>query len=486
VALLVKAFGGSTGTAIRTGIRLAHAGEFGFVLLGPGRWRTSWCRRRCCNRSWRRCSCRCSSRRRLIQQAGRIALRLSSSQEFLQRSLQLQRIASRSLSPRPSRAHPAAMAAAARAWRTCSRAERVPDVADWRLDADRVRQASAAGESVVYGDSIRRDSLLAAGIHRARALVVTFDDTAAALRVLAMVRELAPGLPVLVRTAHEADIDRLMAAGATEVVPEIIEGSLMLASHALALAGVPLGQVQKRVTSVRETRYALLQGFFHGADDDEHRDTIEDAPVHLRAVSVPGEPSRRPTAVRPRDWRTSGSPPWFAVGSVSSIPPADTPLEPGESLVLSGTLEQISAAEADPSVTAEFLTIDDLRFGYGDRPIIDGVSMRFPRGAVVALMGGSGCGKTTILKLIGGQLRPSAGTVRVDGQDVHRLRRNDLFALRRRMGMLFQFGALFTDMTVFDNVAFPLREHTVAAARTDPRIWCCSSCRRSVCAAPRT
>ncbi len=108
----------------------------------------------------------------------------------------------------------------------------------------------------------------------------------------------------------------------------------------------------------------------------------------------------------------------------------------------------------------EFLTVENLRFGYRERTIIQDVSMSFARGSVVALMGGSGCGKTTILKLIGGQLRPQQGRVMFDGQDVHALDRDGLYALRRRMGMLFQFGALFTDMSVFDNIAFPIREHT--------------------------
>jgi phospholipid/cholesterol/gamma-HCH transport system ATP-binding protein len=111
-------------------------------------------------------------------------------------------------------------------------------------------------------------------------------------------------------------------------------------------------------------------------------------------------------------------------------------------------------------VSAETLVeIDDVNFGYGRRPVLEGISMRVPRGKVVAIMGGSGCGKTTLLRLIGGQLRPSRGAVRVGGQVVHELDREGLYALRRRMSMLFQFGALFTDMTVFDNVAFPLREH---------------------------
>jgi phospholipid/cholesterol/gamma-HCH transport system ATP-binding protein len=111
-------------------------------------------------------------------------------------------------------------------------------------------------------------------------------------------------------------------------------------------------------------------------------------------------------------------------------------------------------------VPAENLVeIDDVNFGYGRRPVLQGISMRVPRGKVVAIMGGSGCGKTTLLRLIGGQLRPSSGSVRIGGKVVHELDREGLYSLRRRMSMLFQFGALFTDMTVFDNVAFPLREH---------------------------
>ncbi|MFT4104064.1 MAG: ABC transporter ATP-binding protein [Burkholderiaceae bacterium] len=106
------------------------------------------------------------------------------------------------------------------------------------------------------------------------------------------------------------------------------------------------------------------------------------------------------------------------------------------------------------------MRIEDLVFGYPERTIINGVSMAFRRGAVIGLMGGSGSGKTTILKLIGGQLRPRSGRIVFDGQEVNTLDRQGLYALRRRMGMLFQFGALFTDMTVFENVAFPLREHT--------------------------
>ena len=102
----------------------------------------------------------------------------------------------------------------------------------------------------------------------------------------------------------------------------------------------------------------------------------------------------------------------------------------------------------------------DLTFGYGDRVILKNLSFNVPRGQVTALMGVSGGGKTTVLRLIGGQVRANQGQVLFDGQDITPMPQAQLYAARRRMGMLFQFGALFTDMTVFDNVAFPLREHT--------------------------
>jgi phospholipid/cholesterol/gamma-HCH transport system ATP-binding protein len=102
----------------------------------------------------------------------------------------------------------------------------------------------------------------------------------------------------------------------------------------------------------------------------------------------------------------------------------------------------------------------DLTFGYGERVILDNLSLQVPKGKVTALMGVSGGGKTTVLRLIGGQYRAQQGAVLFDGQDVTHMRQSELYAARRRMGMLFQFGALFTDLSVFDNVAFPLREHT--------------------------
>jgi len=118
-----------------------------------------------------------------------------------------------------------------------------------------------------------------------------------------------------------------------------------------------------------------------------------------------------------------------------------------------------AAAPAGPTENA--VELAGVSFGYDPlRPVLRGIDMTIPRGRVVAIMGGSGCGKTTILRLIGGQLRPQAGRVLVAGQSVPDLDREALFEMRRKIGLLFQFGALFTDLTVFENIAFALREHT--------------------------
>ncbi len=110
--------------------------------------------------------------------------------------------------------------------------------------------------------------------------------------------------------------------------------------------------------------------------------------------------------------------------------------------------------------TVARVEVRDVHFSRAGRPIFRGLDLDVPAGSVTGILGPSGTGKTTLLNLIGGRLRPARGTVRVDGQDVHRLSRGGLYALRKRMGMLFQSGALLTDLNVFDNVAFPLREHT--------------------------
>jgi len=132
------------------------------------------------------------------------------------------------------------------------------------LDPQRVRVAAAAGENVVYGDASRREVLLAAGLMRARAVVISYGETVSSLKVLQQVQQLRPELPVIVRTLDDSDLEKLQQAGAAEVVPEILEGSLMLASHALMLLGVPLAHVLRRIREVRTQRYGLFRGVFRG------------------------------------------------------------------------------------------------------------------------------------------------------------------------------------------------------------------------------
>ncbi len=110
--------------------------------------------------------------------------------------------------------------------------------------------------------------------------------------------------------------------------------------------------------------------------------------------------------------------------------------------------------------SSALVEIRDVNFSYDSRPILNGINMIFPKGKLIAVMGGSGCGKTTLLRLIGGSLKPTRGYVKVDGQVIHEMGQDGLYRMRRKMGMLFQFGALFTDMSVYDNVAFQMREHT--------------------------
>ncbi len=164
------------------------------------------------------------------------------------------------------------------------------DISYVAMDSDpqRVREAAGAGSSVVYGDAGRRETLVAAGLAKARAVVVTFADTAIALKILHHVQQMRPELPVVVRTVDDSELDRLMAAGASEVVPEVLEGSLMLASHSLLLVGVPLHRVLKRIRAIREERYGLFRGFFHGATDTADAADNLQARLHYGGAAGPG------------------------------------------------------------------------------------------------------------------------------------------------------------------------------------------------------
>ena len=280
VAALAKAFGAVTGVALRTGLYLAQAGEFGFVLL------TLATQERLLPASLQSpvlASMVLSMLATpfLVLYSNRIVMRLSSSDWLLQ-SVAMTTIAKRSIN---TAAH-IIIAGYGRSGQNLARlldAERIPYMA-LDLDPDRVRQAAAAGQSVVFGDAARLQSLMAAGLSRASAVVVSYHDTPSALKILRQVQAHAPKVPVIVRTIDDSDIEKLRAAGATEVVPEAIEGSLMLASHALALVGVPMRRVIRVVQDQRDARYGLLRGYFHGADDDT-ADELQNS--RLLSVTLP-------------------------------------------------------------------------------------------------------------------------------------------------------------------------------------------------------
>jgi monovalent cation:H+ antiporter-2, CPA2 family len=146
------------------------------------------------------------------------------------------------------------------------REENIPYVA-LDMDASRVQEAASAGENVIYGDASRRSVMEAAGLARAKAVIISYAETRGTMKVLDVIKERHPNLPVIVRTHDDSEMDELRAAGAHEVVPEILEGSLMLASHALVTLGVPLNRVVKRIRLFREERYKMFKGYFRGVSD---------------------------------------------------------------------------------------------------------------------------------------------------------------------------------------------------------------------------
>jgi CPA2 family monovalent cation:H+ antiporter-2 len=341
VTLLARLFGAAPGAALRTGLYLAQAGEFGFVLLSlaneqhlfPDSLRGPVLASMVLSML---------ATPLFIMYSDRIVMRLSGNDWLLQ-SVAMTTIAKRTIN---TEAH-VIICGFGRSGQNLARlleGEKIAYIA-LDLDPDRVRQAASAGQSVVFGDAARLQSLMAAGLARASAVVVSYHDTPSALKILHLVHSHAPTVPVIVRTIDDVDFERLRAAGATEVVPEAIEGSLMLASHALALVGVPMRRVLRVVQQQRDARYGLLRGYFHGADDD----TVEEL-EHARLLSVTlpatsgsvdralGEqalPTRGVTVVSLR--RASGA----------VLQPDDSlALQAGDTLVLSGLPERLALVEA--------------------------------------------------------------------------------------------------------------------------------------------
>ncbi|WP_235580551.1 monovalent cation:proton antiporter family protein [Rhizobacter sp. Root404] len=340
VTLLARLFGAAPGVALRTGLYLAQAGEFGFVLLAlatdggllPPNLQSPVLASMVLSML---------ATPFLIMYSNRIVMRLSAN-DWLMQSVAMTTIAKRSIN---AEAH-IIIAGYGRSGQNLARlldGEKIPYMA-LDLDPDRVRQAAAAGQSVVFGDAARLQSLMAAGLARASAVVVSYADTASALKILRLVQEHAPKVPVIVRTIDDTDIERLQAAGATEVVPEAIEGSLMLASHALALVGVPMRRVIRVVQDQRDARYGLLRGYFHGADDD----TVDEMKTaRLLSVTLPAAGSHL--------GQTLAAQALHAVGvSVASVrrasgavvkPDEAMVLAAGDTLVLAGKPEALALAE---------------------------------------------------------------------------------------------------------------------------------------------
>jgi CPA2 family monovalent cation:H+ antiporter-2 len=340
---LSRLFGSSAGTALRTGLWLCAGGEFGFVLLAQ------------------------TGRAGLVpvpvlqvvlaalvlslvlaplisQYADKMVLRLVPS-EWLLRSMHLTQIASQSMFIDRH----AIICGYGRNGQYLARFLEQEEITYIALDLDpeRVKEAAAAGEAVVFGDAARRETLTAAGISRAAVVVVTYADTASALRVIDMVRGLHPDVPVVVRTVDERDYDTLSRAGAAEIVPESFESSIMLASHALVLIGVPVGRVLNRIREIRGKRYRLLRGIYRGADHLSEEGIADLHKARLHSITLPagawciGRQIRdmqfeqidvQVTVMRRRGIR-------------AMEPDADTVLSAEDVIVLLGEPERLAAAE---------------------------------------------------------------------------------------------------------------------------------------------
>ena len=340
VAALARLFGAPPGVALRTGLYLAQAGEFGFVLLTLGaenglvapEWMSPVLASMVLSML---------ATPFLILYSNRIVNRLSAS-DWLMQSVALTTIAKKAIATEKH----VIICGYGRSGQNLARLlqpEGIPYMA-LDLDPDRVRQAAAAGQSVVFGDAARLPSLMAAGLNRAAAVVVSYHDTPSALKILGLVQAHAPKVPVIVRTIDDADIEKLRAAGATEVVPEAIEGSLMLAGHALALVGVPMKRVIRITRDARDARYSLLRGYFHGADDDTAGEFDQ---ARLQSVTLPEAARCLGQTLEAQALHAVG----VSVVSVRRAHGGGVPPEPahvlqaGDTLVLSGRPEPLALAE---------------------------------------------------------------------------------------------------------------------------------------------
>ena len=340
ILVLARLMGATTGVALRSGLFLAQAGEFGFVLLSLTQDH-GLVQPALMNPILAAMVLSMLATPFLIMYSNRIVMKLVAS-DWMQQSLQMTTIARKTINTSKH----VIICGYGRCGQNLARMlerEGIPYMA-LDLDPDRVRQAAAAGDSVVYGDATRLQALMAAGLVRASAVVVTYIDVPAALKVLANTRSHAPQVPVVVRTQDDVHLDKLQDAGATEVVPEAIEGSLMLASHALALVGVPMRRVLRVVQDQRDARYNMLRGYFHGADDDtpnerdQERMSTVSLPPGARALGSPlGDLALNAVGVRVVNLRRANGHQATAAD--------DAVLQEGDTLVLSGHPTALALAE---------------------------------------------------------------------------------------------------------------------------------------------
>jgi CPA2 family monovalent cation:H+ antiporter-2 len=341
ITVLARLFGANTGVSMRSGLALAQAGEFGFVLLNQAGGLQLM------NPFLIQLILASMVLSMLIApfiiaKSDAIVLKLASN-EWMEQSLQLTQIASFTMQAQ-KHVIIAGFGRSGQSLATLLEEENIPYQA-LDLDPARVQEAQAAGASVSYGDAARRESLIAAGIYRASALVITYASTPSALKLLYFAHELAPSLPVIVRSHDDTDLDNLRAAGAAEVVPEALEGSLMLASHALLTLGVPLRRVVSRVQAAREERYASLRGFFHGAGDSP--DDPEHLFLRLHSVLLPADANAVGKTYSQFDVAGFGAEvTTIRRGKVRIVITGDLVFEEGDVVVLRGTAEGVARAEA--------------------------------------------------------------------------------------------------------------------------------------------
>jgi CPA2 family monovalent cation:H+ antiporter-2 len=337
---LARGLGATTGVSLRTGLYLAQAGEFGFVLLSLTQTH-GLIEPALMNPILAAMVLSMLVTPFLILYSNRIVMKLVAS-DWMQQSLQVTSIARKSINAQ----HHVIICGYGRSGQNLARMlerEGIPYMA-LDLDPDRVRQAAAAGNSVVFGDATRLQALMAAGLVRASAVAVTYLDLPGSFKVLANAKAHAPQVPVVVRTQDDLHLDALQAAGATEVVPEAIEGSLMLASHLLALVGVPMRRVLRTVQEQRDARYSLLRGYFHGADDDTVSERDQE---RLVSVTLPSGAGCLGKTLQHMTLHAVGVQVVSVRHNSGHVGPADdsAALKEGDTLVLSGHPEALALAE---------------------------------------------------------------------------------------------------------------------------------------------